>query len=224
MNHSVDPSILIIDPQLVIRTGLKSIFRESNLKINLFEASDGLEGLKKISENKPDIVFLDINLPKLNGLGVIEKIRKSKSSVQKTKFIIFSYHISERDYVSAISLNTEGIIPKECSLDEILKCLKKVASNKEYISPLCIKMFEKDIPINPDHNLDKEVLTKLSKNETRVLKMISEQKTTKEIADKLFRSPKTIENIRYQMCRKLDLSGHNSLTIFAIKHRELFAF
>ncbi|XLS30804.1 response regulator [Flavobacteriaceae bacterium M23B6Z8] len=223
MNRSVDSSILIIDPQLVIRTGLKSIFNENQFQLNLLEASDGLEGLKKISENKPDIVILEINLPKLNGLGVIEKVRKSKLVVKNTKFIIFSYHISERDYASAISLGVEGIIPKECSLDEILKCLKSVASDKQYISSLCTKQFEKEILINPDHTIDQELLAKLSKNETRVLKMISEQKTTKEIADKLFRSPKTIENIRYQMCRKLDLSGHNSLTIFAIKHRELFA-
>ncbi|WP_430909658.1 response regulator [Maribacter sp. 2-571] len=214
-------SVLIVDDHLIAREGLKRMLEATtNYKV-VGQAKDGFESIKQISNLKPDIAFIDVNLPKVNGLQVLKKIKRTESP---TKIILYGNFISHSNYGKAIANKADGILLKECTWEETLSCIKTVLYGKQYISPICLKHNVPAIILDETlHRKELERLQRLTEKEMTVLKLVSEQKTTAEIAEILFRSKKTIENVRYCICRKLRISGPNSLTMFALKRSAIFS-
>lgn len=224
MNYSPEKnnpsSVLVVDDHMMTREGLKKMLETTNDFRIVGQAKDGYECITKILNLKPDIAFVDLNIPKKNGIEVLENVKKKQPI---TKVILYSNFISPNHYAKALKYKVDGILLKECDWTETLTCLKNVIHGKQYISPFCKKLSIPVLQFNENlKNEEAKKLNKLTEKERLILKLISEQHTTIEISKTLFNSKKTIENVRYRICKKLEIFGPNSLTIFALKNKDLF--
>lgn len=218
MNKNKKIQIIIADDHPIFRSGLKQIIEEDEGIDIIGFAENGEKALDKIDELNPEIALLDIDMPKMTGLQVLKELKKSKSS---TKVIFLTVFSSEDIFDEAMELGVSGFVLKDCAVNDIVECIYKVADDNYYISPSIsnllvsrrdkIKKLEKERPN----------LMALTKTELTILKSISEGKTSKEIADELFISYKTVENHRSNMSSKLGLKGSFSLIKFALENRQL---
>jgi two-component system response regulator DegU len=210
--------IIIADDHPIFRSGLKSILKdETNIQI-VGEASDGNKALELISELNPDIAVLDMSMPEKTGLQVLRELKNNKS---KVKVIFLTMYREEDMFDEAMNLEVDGYVLKESAENDIVECINQVAKNNYYISPVISNLFVKRR--NKTAELDKQnpALLKLTLTERRVLKLVSQNKTSKEISEELFISPKTVDNHRTSISNKLNLHGTHSLVKFAIENRSL---
>ena len=210
--------IIIADDHPIFRSGLKSILKdETNIQI-VGEASDGNKALELISELNPDIAVLDMSMPEKTGLQILRELKNNKS---KVKVIFLTMYREEDMFDEAMNLEVDGYVLKESAENDIVECINQVAKNNYYISPVISNLFVKRR--NKTAELDKQnpALLKLTLTERRVLKLVSQNKTSKEISEELFISPKTVDNHRTSISNKLNLHGTHSLVKFAIENRSL---
>lgn len=208
--------IVIADDHPVFRKGLIDIISdEDNLEI-IAEADNGKQALEYIFQLKPDIAVLDINMPLMNGFEVVKELKKRQS---KTKVIFLTMHKEEDILNKALDYHAMGYILKECAVDDIIDCINYVAQNKSYIShAISSLLLERGRSLNEA----KGKLDKLTSTERKILALIADEKTSRQIADQIFISIRTVENHRINICHKLDLHGVNSLLKFAIENKHLF--
>lgn len=213
-----DPKIriLIADDHPVVRQGLINIIeRDPSFQI-VAQVGDGNEVLPLIRERNPHIVLLDISMPNRSGLEVL---RDAKEKNLPTRFIILTMYKDEEYFDEATDLGVKGYLLKDNTVVELLDCLRAVSNGKYYISPeLSGYLIDRNIKAK---TLSQEIpaLEKLTSTEKRVLKLISENRTSKEIAEEMFVSVRTVQNHRNNICHKLGLSGHNKLLQFALEHK-----
>ena len=218
MNKNKKIQIIIADDHPIFRSGLKQIIEEDEGIEIIGFAENGEKALDKIDELNPEIALLDIDMPRMTGLQVLKELKKSKSS---TKVIFLTVFSSEDIFDEAMELGVSGFVLKDCAVNDIVECIYKVADDNYYISPSIsnllvsrrdkIKKLEKERPN----------LMELTRTELIILKSISEGKTSKEIADEMFISYKTVENHRSNISSKLGLKGSFSLIKFALENRQL---
>ena len=201
--------VLIADDHEIIRLGLVDLIKGDNLSYLLAEAEDGLQAFNKIKKWKPDIAILDISMPNMNGIEIAREIQKKNIKVE---VIILTMHTGEEYFKEAIDYGVKGYVLKSNSSNELLTALKFVSAGKHFISPVLLEYLVKT-------NKEMTSLDNLSASERRVVKLISENKTSKEIADELSLSFRTIQNHRSNICKKLCLNGPNSLLHFAIQNK-----
>jgi DNA-binding NarL/FixJ family response regulator len=202
-------NIIIADDHPIFRQGIVSIVEKStNIKI-LAQAKDGQEAIEQIKEFKPDIAVLDIDMPQVTGLDVIRKLKRINCNC---KFIILTMLKDIELFNEVKQLGGQGYLLKDSASDELVECIKRVNNNETYIDQLLLKQIE-------SKNQTNDVLENLTKTEKNVLKLVARELTTKEIADMLFVSPKTVENHRSNICKKLNISGVNALQKFIAKHQ-----
>ncbi len=206
-------TILIADDHPIVRQGLVNLIKENRVFEIIAECRTGNEALEKIKNLIPDIALLDISMPGINGLEVIE--RSVKAGVE-TDFVILTMSNDEEYFDMAMELGVKGYMLKENALSELQNCLNTVMTGDFFICPAISKYM-----IRRDKRVTEKTLSpeKLTPTERKILKEISLNKTSSEIADKLFISTRTVQNHRYNICRKLNLRGPNSLLEFALKNR-----
>lgn len=210
--------IVIADDHPIFRKGLIDIITENSQFEILSEAVDGEQALSYLQSYKPDIAILDINMPKMTGFDVV---RTLKDKLKDVKIIFLTMHKEEDIFNRAMDLGVKGYVLKECATDDIIECLTTVSVNQHYISPSISEyLFKRNKRSNGVY--ENIGLAKLSPTEKTILKHISEGKTSKEIADFLFISRKTVENHRENICSKLCLHGVNALMKFAIENKHIF--
>lgn len=211
--------IIVADDHPIFRSGLVNTIRENSDYIVAGESATGTEALEQIRTLKPDIAILDINMPGMNGLEVTKTVNKEKL---QTKIIILTMYKDEDYFNEAINLDVSAYILKDCAVNEILKCFEEVLSGEYYFSPGVLNYLVKRK--NKKTLLQKEYsgLKDLTIAEKQVLEKVAENKTSKEIAEELFISVRTVQNHRNNICTKLNLKGYNKLLQFAIYNRNLF--
>jgi DNA-binding NarL/FixJ family response regulator len=207
--------ILIADDHPLFRQGLRHAIH-SQLPCQIEEAADGNSALRLIRELKPAICVLDINMPLLDGLGVVRQMRQQHLHGE---IIFLTMHKEEELFTAAMDLGVKGYVIKDSATNEIIECIHRVADGHPYVSPLLT-----DYLLNRHSNAKtladvKPGVARLTPAERRILKLISEDKTSKEIADELGLSPRTRENHRTNICAKLDVHGIHSLVKFAYSNR-----
>lgn len=171
------------------------------------KGQNGQEAYDAIVKWKPKIAILDIQMPVMTGLEIAERLAKENS---KTSVILLTMFHDLSLFEKAKQLGVRGYLLKDSMLDEIEHCIETVINGKDYLS----KTME---TLNTEMEKKQGPLEKLSRMEKKVFQLISEEKTSKEIAELLFLSPKTIENHRYNICKKLDISGGaNTLLKYAL--------
>jgi len=190
--------------------GIVSVIRKEFTETEIYKANNGLEALQLITNLHPEITILDIEMPVLNGIEVAKKIKELKIN---SKIIFLTLH-KERSFFNEIkNLEIDGYVLKEFSINEITTCIKKVLDNEKYFSKEIEKFIEEPV-------IDFSIFTKSEKN---VLKLIAKGKTSNEIAELLFISPKTVDSHRYNICKKLNLEPKkNSLLKWAYKNAHVF--
>jgi DNA-binding NarL/FixJ family response regulator len=210
--------ILVADDHPLMRNGIKSVLEfEPSFKV-VCEAKDGEEAIKLLSEKNFDIVTLDVEMPKINGLEIARRMIKERIA---TKIIFLTMHKDEDMFNQALDIGAMGYVLKENAIDDIVECVKMVTKGRYYISPTISQYLmnrEKRIKDLAD---SAPSINNLTKTERIILRLIADDKTTRQIADELHVSYKTVENHRNNISKKLNLQGSHSLIKFAINNKAI---
>jgi len=208
--------ILMAEDHPVYRDGLRQIVAgDPALKI-LRETGSGAEALRLARELKPDIAILDIDLPGMNGLDIARARQKERLGFE----IIFLTMYREEDmFAEAMDLGAKGYVLKESAAADILQSIHAVAAGGHYISPSLSGLLVKRANRHEKSKGESFGAENLTPAERRILKLIASDKTSKEIADELGLSPRTVENHRSNMSAKLGLQGSHSLLKFAFENK-----
>lgn len=207
--------IFIADDHPIVRKGLLEIIQEQNNIQCIGQAENGLEALEQIIKLEPDLAILDIDMPMMNGLDVAKKaIAKNLF----TRFVILTMHREESFYNEAMDIGIRGYLLKDAVLNDLIDCIHKVQGGGNYVSPTLNKFLEKREVKQLESDWARKYQLTLS--ELNVLKLVGQGKTTKEIAEILFVSEKTIETHRGNCVKKLGLEGgKNALMKFLLENK-----
>jgi DNA-binding NarL/FixJ family response regulator len=208
--------IVIADDHPIFRQGLRQVLeRTAHVKV-VAEAEDGITAIERIQEHRPEIAILDIDMPNQDGFAVARTIREQQLPVT---IIFLTMHKDELHLNEALDLGGKGYLIKDSAAADIVNCINATASGQNYISPALstyllnrrqrVTMLVRQQPGMHD----------LTATEQRILALLAEYKTSKEIADQLCLSVRTIQNHRVNICAKLDLHGTHALVKFAIQHK-----
>jgi len=209
--------VMIVDDHPLFRQGLRqAIGGDSRFEV-VGEADNGQTALDRIIELHPDVVVLDVNLPKLTGLEVAATLRSKKLRVS---IVILTMLKDEQAFNKALNLGIHGYVLKENAAEEILNCIAAVSRNEAYVSPSLTDFLLRRRSRADSLASHKPGLDDLTVAEKRILKRVALGKTTKEIAAELFISPRTVESHRANICEKLELIGANRLLQFAVENRD----
>jgi DNA-binding NarL/FixJ family response regulator len=209
-------TVIIADDHPIFRQGLAQILNEVKDFQLVGEADNGALALELLDSLHPDIALVDINMPVMDGLQVV---RAATARSLATTFVILTMFKDSEYFSEAMDLGVRGYLLKDSASSDLLVCLRTVARGKHYICPAMSELLVlrssgpgKDTPGSLAH---------LSPTERRILHLISEGKTSKEIADELSISFHTVNNHRAHICEKLHLEGPNKLLQFALEHKML---
>ena len=205
-------NILLADDHLMVREGLKQVLELDHDIDVISEASDGYECLNLINKTHPDVVLLDINMPNVNGIEVLEEIKKKNIPV---KVLMLTVH-SEAEYlVQAVDIGANGYILKDSGSEELKKAIQSVMDGDSYIQPSLIPSLNSRL-VNRD--IDKEKIAALTKREMEILTQIAGGMFNKEIAMNLNISERTVKNHISNIFKKIDVSDRTQAAVFAIRN------
>lgn len=215
-------TLLIADDHPIFRKGLMDLLQSSFPNVKITECHNGAEAKEGILKLKPEVAILDINMPEANGLDVCKQVLKENSN---TKIIILTMYQEKEMIKNAMLSGALGYILKDTAGDEIVDCINTVLGGEKYIGTAML-------PHHTELSIDDkkkqqlvEGLKNLSQAELKTLKLVSQNKTSKEISELLFLSEKTVENYRSRICQKLELPPrNNSLVIWINENKELLSY
>ncbi|MFV8324793.1 response regulator [Flavobacterium sp. ZS1P14] len=205
MNNTI--RVVLADDHVFVRDGIKSLLEnEVNIEV-VGEATDGLEALKMVETAKPDLLILDIRMPNLTGIEVVEKLRSQNNMV---KIVMLSMHESEEYVLKSIKAGADGYLLKGSSKEEFLKALHTVANGGKYfsgdISSILISQLSNPSNVMETKQIvDEELL--ITKREKEILKLLLSGKGNKEIAEALDISKRTAEVHRFNLMKKLKVKN-----------------
>lgn len=212
MEVTLNIKVMLADDHVLMREGIRQLLEFDGSIEVIGEASDGEECLQKLEKVKPDVLLLDINMPKLNGIEVLEEIKRKKINV---KVLILTVH-NEVDYlIRAVDIGVDGYILKDSESAELKKAIMTVMDGESYIQPKLIPMLNKRL-ITRDS--DKEKLESLTGREKEVLIEVANGMFNKKIATSLHISERTVKNHISNIFKKLDVSDRTQAAVFAIKN------
>lgn len=206
--------LLIAEDHTIVRDGLRSLVEpQADLEI-VGEAGDGMEAIRCVNRTNPDLVILDINMPKMDGISVLREIKKQSPG---TKILALTMHKDEEYILETFRSGADGYCIKTSSSEEVLSAIRIVLSGKQFVSPdISDKVLEGYLEgkrtIKKESSWDR-----LTQREKEVLKLVGEGYQNKAISDYLCISIKTVEKHRANIMEKLDLHSASALTAYAIE-------
>lgn len=207
--------VLIADDHSLMRQGLKQILElEEDMEV-IGLAIDGEDAVKKSQQLKPHVILMDINMPKMNG---IQALRRLKDMGLDSKIIMLTIH-EDREYLfETINIGASGYVLKDAESSSLIKAIRDVYGGESYIHPSLAASLVKEF--NKKGKLDDDEFKKerLTRREYEVLGLIAEGKNNKEIADTLFISEKTVKNHVSNIFKKIDVNDRTQAAIYAYKH------
>ena len=204
--------IMIADDHSMIREGLKSLLElEGDIQV-VAEAEDGVDCLEKLKICTPDVLLLDINMPRRYGLEVLQTLKSSKS---KVKVLVLTVHNEVEYLMKAVDIGVDGYILKDSESAELKKAIFSIVEGENYIQPSLIpslnsKMIEK--------NRDEGKIESLTKRELEVLKLLAVGMYNKEVAEKLNISERTVKNHVSNIFKKIEVTDRTQAAVFAIRN------
>ena len=207
--------LILADDHPILLKGMVDLINEIPEFQVIATAHNGKRALEIIENALPDIAIVDYHMPEMNGGEVIEQVNAKGLSV---KMILLTLYKEEMIFNKVMSAGVLGYILKENSIAEIVECIRSVAKGQPYVSPSLMPFLLKRQLQPETHSFDK-----LTKQEKNILKLIARKKTSREIAEMLFISPKTVENHRSKITKKLGIVGkHNALVNWVSEHSGFF--
>ena len=199
--------VVLADDHVFVRDGIKSLLENEANIVVVGEATDGLEAMNVVASLQPDMLILDIRMPNLTGIEVVEKLRSQNNLV---KIVMLSMHESEEYVLKSIKAGADGYLLKGSSKEEFLKALHTVAHGGKYfsgdISSILIgQLTNPTLTLEPKQSIEDELL--ITKREKEILKLLLSGKGNKEIAEALDISKRTAEVHRFNLMKKLKVKN-----------------
>lgn len=206
--------MVIAEDHTILREGLRALLQaDPNLEI-VAEAADGHAAIRCVDNLSPDLVLMDLSMPRMNGL---EAIRDIKNRNPDTKIIVLTVHKTEEYVLSTLQAGADGYVLKDADHSELRMAIKHVMEGKRYLSPGVSEKVIEGYLGGKMMIRTKSVLDSLTKREREILKLIAEGYKNREVAAYLFISLKTVEKHRANLMKKLDIHNASALTAFAIE-------
>ena len=204
--------VMITDDHSLIREGLKQLLElEGDFQV-IAEACDGIDCMEKLKEQIPDVLLLDINMPRMNGLEVLQKIKDEKIDV---KILVLTVHNEVEYLLKAVDIGINGYLLKDSESSELKKAILSVVDGEDYIQPSLIPVLNAKMI---DRDMDSEKIEKLTKRELEVLKLLAVGMYNKGVADELHISERTVKNHVSSIFKKIDVSDRTQAAVFAIRN------
>src|SRR5262249_4246678 len=213
---ATESRIVIADDHPLLRAGLRQVIEaDARLRV-LAEADDGETALEEIERRRPDVAVLDIEMPRLTGFDLLRALRDRQIAVE---VIFLTMYKDEDIFNEALDLGARGYVLKDSAITEIVNCLKSVVAGQDYVSPALSSHLIRRGARAAALAAEKPALAELTPTERRVLKLIAEGQTSREIAAALGIGVRTVEHHRNNIATKLELRGSHALVKFAIQHQ-----
>lgn len=203
--------IMIVDDHSMIREGLKQLLElEGDITV-IGEAGDGLECIKLLEKIEPDVMLLDINMPNMNGLQVLEQLKRDK---KKVKVLILTIH-NEIEYLfKAVDIGVNGYVLKDSDSAVLKEAITEINNGETYIQPSLTPLLKEKMN-RPRRSIRDNVLTK---RELQVLELLGEGLYNKEIAERLYISEKTVKNHVSSIFKKINVTDRTQAVVYAIRN------
>ena len=206
--------VVIAEDHTILREGLRSLIASSPDFQVVSEAEDGYAAIRCAEKQKPDILLLDLSMPRLNGLEAIKGIKKVSNN---TKVVVLTVHKADEYILASLQAGADGYLLKNENFADLLTAFKSVLSGKQYLSPEISETVLVGC-LDGKKTLKKTTAwDNLSKREREILKLIAEDYKSKDIAQLFFISIKTVEKHRANLMKKLNLHSVSALTALAIE-------
>lgn len=204
--------IVLADDHAVLRSGLKMLLNAQEDMIVVGEATDGQQALNAVREHTPDLLILDLTMPKMDGLHVLHQLKRAFPAV---RVLVLTMHEEEGYLRRALEAGAAGYCPKSAADAELISAIRAVMRGNVYIHPSHAKLLlDKMLPITSELS---SASAELSERERAVLKLVALGHTNQEIADQLSLSVKTVESYRARGMEKLGLASRAALVRYAIQ-------
>jgi len=205
-------NIVLAEDHTILREGLKSLLSsQPDLRI-VGEAGDGLEAIRSVRDHNPDMVLLDLSMPRMTGLDAIKEIKRVNS---QTKIIVLTVHSTEEYILATLQAGADGYVLKDAHSTELMTAIRHVLDGRRYLSPSISGTIIDGLLQGKKASAIRSSWETLTQREREILKLVAEGHKNKEIADLLCISLKTVEKHRANLMEKLDLHNVASLTALA---------
>jgi DNA-binding NarL/FixJ family response regulator len=210
----VKQRILIVEDHTILREGLRSLLSSHQDLEVVGEAENGLDAIRSAEKLLPNLILMDLSMPRMGGIDAIREIKKRQP---KVKILVLTVNDSEEYILATLKAGADGYLLKDSTHAEMLQALRNILSGKRVLSP---GISEKVIEGYLEGKKIQQTVSPwdtLTHREREILKLIGEGHKNKEIADYLFISPNTVEKHRSNLMEKLNLHSASALTIYAIE-------
>ena len=207
--------IMIVDDHTIMRDGLQSLLASEPGFEVVGTAADGRSAIRSVASLKPDIILMDLTMPGTSGIDAIAHIKRQHPNV---KLIALTFHKEDRYIHATLEAGADAYVLKDDSRTELFTALRSVLGGKSYLSPSICDRVVAGYLAGGDSNSKEPSWEILTKREREVIKLIAEGHKTKEIAEYLSLSPKTVEKHRTNLMKKLDLHSVSAVTLYAIQN------
>lgn len=207
--------ILIADDHTLLRNGICALLEDEQDMVIVGEASDGREAVRLAGQLKPNVVLMDIAMPLLNGLEATRQIKREHPEVN---VLVLTMYDHEEYFRQMLEVGASGYIIKRAAATELVSAIRAVYNGEAVLSPAITRLLLEDY-LNHDIRTEKDDPNALSSREREVLQLIAEGKTSREIAEILHLSVKTVQSHRTSLMQKLDLHDRGDLIKYAIQKK-----
>lgn len=220
MSEKIAYKILVADDHPIFRKGMIATLISEFTEYDFLEAEDGIIAKNILDQHQIGIAILDIDMPGKNGIELLKWL--SQNPEIPTRPIVLTMHNDETIFNEAFDLGVKAYLVKDNSIEEIVHAINEVLSGRTYVSPILKNHLQNRNEFKKRNTELSNAITSLTKTEIKTLKLVAQNKSSKEIADLMFVTKKSIENYRSRICKKLQLPGEsNALTKWALENKSI---
>ncbi len=206
--------IVLVEDHTILREGLRALLSADPDFEIIGEAADGREAVRLVEKQVPDLILMDLSMPRMTGMDAIREIKKRYPA---TKIIALTVHKTEEYLGTTLQAGADGYVLKDATHNELMMAIQSVLNGKTYLSPGVSEKVVEGYLEGKEGRMPNSTLGLLSQREREVLKLIAEGYKNKDIAADLYISLKTVEKHRANLMKKLDLHNAAALTAYAIE-------
>jgi len=206
--------ILLGDDHTLVRQGLRKIIEDQPGWSVVGEAADGRDVVRRVLEDRPDVVIMDVAMPLLNGIEATRQILRKQPS---TRVLVLSMHADEAYIIQALEAGARGYLLKDSADEELVRAVTAVAGGKSFFSPNVASIMLDDYVRHLAEKGIADRYSSLSEREREVFQLVAEGHSNKEVANLLCISPATVETHRAHILQKLDLHSTAELVLYAVR-------